>query len=115
MSKQINLKYKGTPYTLEFSRRTVEVLFTKLDFVPSDDHVVRLVQLPKLFRGAFLMHHPKVEGKVVDELYDAVVKSQGTVALLAKLTELYYEPLSAMLEEPDSGGDEKNAELEISW
>lgn len=115
MSKQINITYKGKPYTLEFNRRTIEILFTKLDFVPSEDHLVRLVQLPKLFRGALLMHHQKLDGKITDELYDAIVKSQGTVTLLAKLTELYYEPLASLIDEPENGGDEKNGELEISW
>ena len=115
MAKTIDITYKGVSYTLEFSRRSLDVLFNKLCFTPSDSAVVQLVQLPKLFRGAFFMHHPRVEQRTVDELYDALVKQHGTSTLLTKLTELYYEPLSAMLEEPENGGGEKNAELEISW
>lgn len=58
MAKQltINDPVSGVTYTLEFTRKTIE-LMEKNGFVAADMERKPMTLLPALFAGAFLAHH----------------------------------------------------------
>lgn len=103
MAKQINLNYKGKDYCLEYTRETVKQM-EREGFVANEVITKPMSTLPKLFSGAFKAHHRfDAKQKVIEEIFDAL-SNKG--ALLEKLTEMYNEPMEALL---DDCGDEKNA------
>ena len=96
MSKQLNFEYKGTKYTLEFTRRTVEQM-EREGFVADDLKSKPVTMLPTLFAGAFKAHHKFVKPDVIDEIYSKMTNKAG---LIAKLAEMYNEPIMALIDEP---------------
>ena len=96
MSKQLNFEYKGTKYTLEFTRRTVEQM-EREGFVADDLKSKPVTMLPTLFAGAFKAHHKFVKPDVIDEIYS---KMTNKADLIAKLAEMYNEPIMALIDEP---------------
>ena len=96
MSKQLNFEYKGTEYTLEFTRRTVEQM-EKEGFVADDVKTKPVTMLPTLFAGAFKAHHKYVKREVIDEIYS---KMTNKADLIGKLAEMYNEPIAALIDEP---------------
>ena len=96
MSKQLNFEYKGIKYTLEFTRRTVEQM-EREGFVADDLKTKPVTMLPTLFAGAFKAHHRYVKPDVIDEIYS---KMTNKADLIAKLAEMYNEPIMALIDEP---------------
>ncbi len=96
MSKQLNFEYKGTKYTLEFTRRTVEQM-EREGFVADDLKAKPMTMLPTLFAGAFKAHHRYVKPDVIDEIYS---KMTNKADLIGKLAEMYNEPIMALIDEP---------------
>ncbi len=96
MSKQLNFEYKGTNYTLEFTRRTVEQM-EKEGFVAEDLKTKPITMLPALFAGAFKAHHRYVKPDVIDEIYSRMTNKAD---LIGKLAEMYNDPIMALLDEP---------------
>lgn len=96
MSKQLNFEYKGTKYTLEFTRRTVEQM-EREGFVADDLKSKPVTMLPTLFAGAFKAHHKFVKPDVIDEIYS---KMTNKADLIGKLAEMYNEPIMALIDEP---------------
>ena len=96
MSKQLNFKYDGTEYTLEFTRRTVEQM-EREGFVADDVKAKPVTMLPTLFAGAFKAHHKYVKREVIDEIYS---KMTNKADLIGKLAEMYNEPIAALIDEP---------------
>jgi hypothetical protein len=96
MSKQLNFEYKGTKYTLEFTRRTVEQM-EREGFVADDLKSKPVTMLPTLFAGAFKAHHRYVKPDVIDEIYS---KMTNKADLIGKLAEMYNEPIMALIDEP---------------
>lgn len=96
MSKQLNFEYKGTEYTLEFTRRTVEQM-EREGFVADDVRTKPMTTLPTLFAGAFRAHHKYVKREVIDEIY---AKMTNKADLIGKLAEMYNEPIAALIDEP---------------
>ena len=96
MSKQLNFEYKGTEYTLEFTRRTVEQM-EREGFVADDVKAKPMTMLPTLFAGAFKAHHKFVKREVIDEIYS---KMTNKADLIGKLAEMYNEPIAALIDEP---------------
>lgn len=96
MSKQLNFKYNGTEYTLEFTRRTVEQM-EREGFVADDIKTRPVTMLPTLFAGAFKAHHRYVKREVIDEIYS---KMTNKADLIGKLAEMYNEPIAALIDEP---------------
>lgn len=104
MSKQLNFEYKGTQYTLEFTRRTVEQM-EKEGFVADDIMHKPMTMLPTLFAGAFKAHHKFVKREVIDEIF-AKMTNKGD--LIGRLAEMYNEPIMALVEEPDASSENLN-------
>lgn len=109
MAKRIKIEYDGVKYTLEYSRKTVQVM-EEAGFRIDEMDSMPMTMLPKLFSGAFLMHHSRVKQDLVDEIFDA---QKGKVKLLHALTELYSEPFKAMFGE--DGEDEDEDEGNFDW
>ena len=109
MSKQLNFEYKGTKYTLEFTRRTVEQM-EREGFVAEDLKTKPVTMLPTLFAGAFKAHHKYVKSDVIDEIYS---KLTNKADLIGKLAEMYNEPIMALIDEPDESSE--NLTWTQSW
>ena len=109
MSKQLKITYQDKEYTLEYTRASVRRMEAN-GFKASEiqDKFVTLV--PELFAGAFYANHRWVKRDVIDEIFDHI-GSKGE--LIAKLVEMYNEPLAALVDDPeDSKG---NATWTAAW
>ena len=109
MSKQLNFEYKGTKYTLEFTRRTVEQM-DREGFVAEDLKTKPVTMLPTLFAGAFKANHRFVKPDVIDEIYS---KLTNKAELIGKLAEMYNEPIMALIDEPAESSE--NLTWTQSW
>lgn len=103
---QIRFTYRGTTYTLEYTRRTVKMLEDQ-GFVLEDVGTKIMTMLPLLFRGAFYAHHRNLKPDLVDEIFDNMTNKDG---LMSKLAEMYAEPYNNLLSEPEEG-----AEGKVEW
>lgn len=108
MSKQLTFTYKDKDYTLEFTRKAVEKL-EQSGFNVGELENKPLIMLPKLFHGAFYSKHPEVNAHVADNIYECITNKEE---LLAKLAEMYAEPILALMEEPT---DEKKVKWMASF
>lgn len=113
MAKQltINDPVSGVTYTLEFTRKTIE-LMEKNGFVAADMERKPMTLLPALFAGAFLAHHRFVKCDVIDAIY---AKLNHKDELIGALVEMYNEPLMALLDEPEQENDEGNLSWKAGW
>lgn len=113
MAKQltINDPVSGVTYTLEFTRKTIE-LMEKNGFVVADVERKPMTLLPALFAGAFLAHHRFVKRDVIDAIY---AKLNHKDELIGALVEMYNEPLMALLDEPEQENDEGNLSWKAGW
>jgi len=106
MAKQISFEYDGKQYTLEFTRKSIEIM-ERQGFNINDITDKPMTTLPALFAGAFIAHHRFVKREIIDEIYSKLTNKQE---LLQKLAEMYNEPLEALMEDPDD--NEGNA---VNW
>ena len=109
MSKQLNFKYNGIAYTLEFTRKSVEQM-ERDGFVADDLKVKPMTTLPALFAGAFKAHHKFVKPEVIDEIFS---KLTNKGELIGRLAEMYNETLTALFDEPDESSE--NLTWTQSW
>ena len=109
MNKQLKFTYQEKDYCLEFTRRSVE-LMEKQGFIASDITDKPMTVLPALFAGAFLANHKFVKKDVVDEIFS---KMTNKTELIGKLSEMYNEPILALVDEPEDA--EGNVEWTASW
>lgn len=107
----INDPVSGVTYTLEFTRKTIE-LMEKNGFVAADMERKPMTLLPALFAGAFLAHHRFVKRDVIDAIY---AKLNRKDELIGALVEMYNEPLMALLDEPEQENDEGNLSWKAGW
>lgn len=105
MDKSISFEYEGREYVLCFTRRTVEKL-EKLGFESNAVDTKMMTMLPLFFWGSFLAKQPFVKKELTDEV---LLKFKNKEALYEKLSELYNEPMSSLIDDP---ADEGNA---IAW
>ena len=109
MSKQLSFTYEDKEYCLEYTRKSVETMERK-GFVASDIESKPMNTLPALFAGAFIAHHPFVKQKVIDDIFG---KMSNKGELIAKLAEMYNEPIAALIEDPEE--TEGNVNWTASW
>lgn len=109
MSKQLNFTYEGKDYCLEFTRRTVEMM-ERNGFVASDIQSKPMTILPALFAGAFLAHHRYIKQDLINAIYAKLTDKQE---LIGKLVEMYNEPISALIDDPEE--NEGNVSWTASW
>lgn len=106
MSKHITFEHDGKMYTLEFTRRSIETM-ERRGFKIADVANRPMIVLPDLFNGAFIANHAGTKRKVIDEIFDRIANKQD---LIAKLAELYNEPLEALIDSEDVSEEQK-----ITW
>lgn len=114
MAKQltINDPTTGVTYTLEYTRKTVEMM-EKSGFVAEDMERKPMTLLPALFAGAFLAHHRFVKRDVIDNIYARLSHKDELIAALA---EMYNEPLLSLLDEPEqTEGEAGNLNWKTGW
>ena len=109
MSKQLNFEYKGIPYTLEYTRKSVEQM-EREGFVADDIQSKPMSMLPTLFAGAFKAHHRWVKREVIDEIFSKMTNKGD---LIGKLAEMYNEPIMALIDDPAESSE--NLTWTQSW
>lgn len=109
MAKTISFDYKGTKYTLEFTRASIRALENQ-GFKLSDIEDKPMSTLPTLFAGAFYAHHRFIKPTVIEEIFDIMPDKMD---LITKLGEMYNEPLEALIDDPED--NEGNLNWEASW
>lgn len=109
MAKTLTIKFEGTEYTLEFTRKTISMLEQK-GFRIADVTDKPVSTLPAFFAGAFLAHHKFVRPEVIDAIFSKISNKDD---LIGRLAEMYNEPLLTMLDEPEQS--EGNVDWEASW
>ena len=111
MSKQINFEYQGKPYCLEYTKQSVRQM-ERNGFVASELVEKPMSMLPQLFAGAFLAHHRYIKPALIEEIFEAMGDRQE---LVGKLSEMYNEPLEAMMNGENSDDESKNVKWTASW
>ena len=113
MAKQwtINDPTTGVTYTLEYTRKTVEIM-ERQGFVADDVVKKPMTLLPTLFAGAFLAHHRFVKREVIDNLYARLTRKDE---LISHLVEMYNDPLVTLLDEPEQEDGEGNLSWKAGW
>lgn len=109
MNKQLKFTYQDKDYCLEFTRKSVETM-ERSGFVASDINDKPMTVLPALFKGAFLANHRFVKDEVVNEIFS---KMTNKGELISKLSEMYNEPIMALVDEPEES--EGNLDWTASW
>jgi hypothetical protein len=72
-------------------------------FVANDIVEKPMLTLPKLFAGAFKAHHKfGLKANDIEKMFDLFPNKE---AFLAKLVEMYNEPMAAMLDDPKDEGN----------
>ena len=99
MAKQIVITYKGDEYTLEFNRKIVRRMEEAGFKVDTDKPATMITEL---FKGAFMMHHRRIDSALVEEIWNAQKKKDE---LLAALVQMYAEPIASLMDE-EEGEDE---------
>jgi len=109
MSKQLRFNYEGREYTLEYTRKTVEMM-ERQGFIAEEVKIKPMSTLPALFAGAFLANHRFTKPDVIDAIY-AKMSNKGE--LISKLVDMYNEPIMTLMEEPEES--EGNLNWTTSW
>ena len=109
MAKQLKFTYQDKEYCLEYTRKSVEIM-EKSGFLISDIRIKPMTALPALFAGAFLANHRYVKQETVDAIFK---KMTNKGELINKLSEMYNEPLSELIDDPDES--EGNLDWTASW
>lgn len=102
MATKIEFNYEGRDYTLEYTRETVKEM-EKQGFVASKVLEAPVSMLPELFAGAFKAHHKYVNRKVIDAIFDKMTNKR---ALVDKLSQMYSETISTLMEDGEEEGNE---------
>lgn len=109
MSKQLKFTYKDREYVLEYTRRSVERM-ERNGFNATEMRDKPMTTLPALFAGAFIANHPYTKQDVINEIYGKMTNKQE---LIGKLSEMYNEPIEALLDDPEE--NEGNVSWTASW
>lgn len=97
MAKTIEISFEGKDYTLEYTRKSIE-LMERQGFRIADIQNKPMTTLPELFAGAFLAHHRHTKREIVNKIFGKLTNKD---ALIETLAEMYNEPLVALMDEPD--------------
>lgn len=105
MAKTIEFNWKGTDYTLEYTRKTVKQMQANGFDIKEIDTKATLV-VPELFAGSFLAHHRGIKQEDINAIFNQIVDKYG---LTTKLIEMYNEPIAAMMADPEE------SESNLTW
>lgn len=107
--KKITILYEDKEYTLEFNRNSIRQM-ERQGFVARSIDDMPMSMIMSLVSGAFLMHHRNLRESEIEKIYASIKNKEN---FLAKLSEMYAEPVMALMEEPED--DKGNAMWEASW
>lgn len=110
MAKTIEFNFGQNHYTLEYTRKTVEMLERK-GFNLEDIDKKPMTSLPMLFEGAFMAHHRNIKPATIDMIY---AKMTNKDKLWDALAEMYMYPIATLMDEPEEG-DEGNITWGANW
>lgn len=97
MSEKITLTNEGKTYTLEYTRRSIEIM-ERRGFDPEAMTSKPMTMLPALFAGAFIAHHADVSKETIEYLFANVENKNG---LIEKLARMFAEPINTLLEQKE--------------
>lgn len=100
MAINVKFSYDGSEYTLEYNEAAIRLLDKSFDFSINSIEKMQISDMPEMFFAALRMHHPTVGKAKSDEIFSAISDKTG---LLAVLSEMYVEAVSAILDEPEEG------------
>lgn len=104
----INDSTTGMTYTLEYTRKTVEMM-EKQGFSINKVDEQPMTMFPMLFAGAFLAHHRFVKRDVIDNIFARLTHKDELIGVLG---EMYSAPLLSLLGEPEQTEDDAG---NLSW
>ena len=108
MAKKIKITFKGEVYTLEYTRKSVEAM-ERRGLKLSELSDKPMTTLPLLFTGAFLAHHKFLKQEVIDEIF---AQTPNREDLLHTLIEMYNEPVTALMSDPEENSGNASCTLE---
>lgn len=100
---KINIGYGKENYILEYDRESVEHMVNR--GLTRDEIINNPFSYPELFYGAFRKHHPYVNRKVTDKIWEEI---SGKEQLISALIEMYAAPINALVSDPEDQGN-------VSW
>lgn len=106
MNKKIEFSYKDTNYTLEYDRKSVEMMEAnglELELVRSKP--ASMVSI--LWQGAFFKNHKKEKTARIEEIYNNISNKSD---LHTALCEMIYETYTVLL-----GDNEEDDSKKIEW
>lgn len=106
MAQKIEFDYENQHYILEFSRNVCRQM-ESAGFIITEIDTKPATRIPQLFEGAFLLHHKRVKGEKIKEIYKHISRKDE---LIQKLAELYYEAVSTLMDEETEEDDPKKIE-----
>ena len=59
--------------------------------------------ITELFKGAFMMHHKRMDPALIEKIWAAQKKKDE---LLSLLVQMYAEPIASLMDEEETGEDE---------
>ena len=112
MGKQLTLTdpNSGQEYTLEYNRRTAKKALDE-GFDPETNDVNAIFMIPILFNNAFEMHHPGMDEKEKDAIYEMLPDKDD---LIVALGELFADPIEKLTADP-KGAKSKNFKWKKTW
>ena len=109
MAKTLKFLYEGQEITLEFTRKSVEIMESN-GFNLSAAAEKPMTTLPALFAGSFLAHHKYMKKEKIDAIFE---KMNKRYEIFPKLSEMYMDTLSFLTDEPAES--EGNLKWEANW
>jgi hypothetical protein len=106
----IKLNFEGKSYTLEYTRKSVEIM-SRQGFKLNDIADAPILAIPMLFQGAFIENHKNLRKSDTDRIFEA---QNHKGELINALCEMYRAPLEALLEDYDEGAEDGN-EKNVTW
>ena len=103
MAQKIEFEYEGTHYTLEFTRDVVRQM-ENAGFIIDEIQTKPALRIPQLFSGAFLRRHRREKQEKIEEIYKHMSDKDR---LISKLSEMYYESLSTVMDDPEEDDPKK--------
>jgi len=106
MAQKIEFDYENEHYVLEFSRNVIKQMEAS-GFIVSELDIKPMIRIPQLFEGAFIMHHKRERKEKINEIYSHITKKDE---LIQKLTEMYYEAMTSLIDDEGIENDPKKIE-----
>lgn len=103
MAQTIEFEYEGKQYTLEFTRDIVRQM-ENAGFLIDEIQTKPALRIPQLFAGSFLRRHRREKQEKIEEIYKHITNKDK---LVAKLSEMYYESLSTVMDDPEEDDPKK--------